>query len=121
MTAALQQQLVATGSPATVLDKLHREIGLTERDIARATGANERSVRRWLGGATMQTRSQERIDDLRATVLELSEAMPPNVIVNWLRARNRALGLDRPLDVLGEGEFRRVQNAIEALRSGEHV
>jgi Protein of unknown function (DUF2384) len=121
MTVTLRRHLDAMTPPATVLERLHVEIGLLERDIARATGANERSVRRWLGGAPMQARSEERIDDLRAVVLELAEAMPPNVIVNWLRARNRVLGLERPLDVLGQGEFERVRNAIEALRSGEHV
>lgn len=127
MTVALRQHLDATRSPATVLERLHLEIGLTERDIARATGANERSVRRWLTGAPMQARSEERIDNLRAVVLELSEAMPPDAIVNWLRARNRAIGLERPIDVLGEDEgngereFRRVLTAVEALRSGEHV
>lgn len=99
---------------------LRREVGLTEADVAAATGADERSVRRWLG-ATRPTRHERQIDDLRSIVQLLAETLTNDGVRQWLRARNRYLKGDRPLDVLARGEYKRVHEAAEAFVEGYFV
>lgn len=95
-------------------------MGLTEADVAKATGADPRSVRRWLG-QTRPVRHEQQIDDLRSIVQLLAETLTPEGIGQWLRARNRYLKGDRPVDVLARGDYRRVQEAAEAFVEGYFV
>jgi transcriptional regulator with XRE-family HTH domain len=102
---------------------LRRHAKLTEADIADGTGASTRTVRRWIAaepeaGEPHYTRQ---IDDLHAIVQELEESLTPKGIRQWLRARNRYLDGERPIDLLREGEFRRVREAALAFRDGYYV
>jgi hypothetical protein len=99
---------------------MRREIGLTEADVAAATGADERSVRRWLV-RTRPVRHERQIDDLRAIVQVLTETLTTDGIRQWLRARNRYLKGEHPLDALARGEYSRVQEAAEAFVEGYFV
>jgi hypothetical protein len=108
----------ATSDPATVVAVLS-ELGLADLDIATAVGVTERSVRRWRAGDSERApllRRWRRVDDLRAAVLILAEdgSLTLDGIVYWLRARNRHLDHQRPLDVLCRGGFELVREA--ALR-----
>jgi hypothetical protein len=94
---------------------LFSAVGLSDADIALAVGATERSVRRWRAGdqATSPTRYRKQIDDLRAILVVLDETGTLSIdgAVHWLRARNRDLGDNRPLDVLRVGDFEAVRAA----------
>ena len=106
-----------------VLGYLRDALGLSEAEVARALGgADSRSVRRWLTGGTVQARFLTRIDDLRDLVDILSDGLAPLQIGRWLRARNRDLERERPLDVLAEaGGYIRVRSAAEAYLQGDPV
>jgi transcriptional regulator with XRE-family HTH domain len=122
MASALADRIAATHDPAEAVRIMRREIGLTEADLAAATGVDRRSVRRWLAASpTRPVRHERRIDDLRAIVEILADGLTENGIRQWLRARNRSLRGERPLDVLARGEFGRVQNAAEAFAQGYFV
>jgi len=105
-------------SPALAVALLS-QIGLSDADIAAAVGATDRSVRRWRHAAdrTAPTRHRRQIDDLRATVLILRESgsLDDQGIIDWLRARNRALDDARPLEALSEGAFAEVRIAALAF------
>jgi transcriptional regulator with XRE-family HTH domain len=101
---------------------LRREMGLTERDLATATGASDRTVRRWLGGdTTPQQRHGERLDDLKVIVEELSDSLTAKGVKQWLHGRNRHLKGDRPIECLAKGDFEAAYNAAQAFSRGYYV
>jgi hypothetical protein len=85
-----------------VKDVVHglQEFGLTQKVIAHATGASERSVRNWLRSSAIRSRTADRLQDLREIVLLLSETLTPRGVGQWLRARNRLLGGHKPIELL---------------------
>lgn len=103
-----------------VLRALRDQVGLSERDIARAAGVNERSVRRWLTGTEPTQDKADRIDDLRTVVRDLGEMLSEENIVSWLHSRNTGLDRQRPLDVLTQPDgYERVAAVVGALLSGD--
>jgi len=100
---------------------LRRELGLTERDLAAATGAADRTVRRWLAGTTPQHRHAAHLDDLKTIVDELTDSLTAKGVRQWLHGRNRVLDGDRPIDRLRKGEFEAVYKAAQAFGRGYYV
>ncbi len=100
-----------------------RELGLTGDDIATATNADGRTVRRWLDGQEPAKQHDEAVDRLRTAVLYLLQrrVLPVEDIALWLRSRSFELGPDpvlgvrRPLDALREGNLKDVLAAADAF------
>ena len=103
--------------------KVLRDIGLSTEDIAIATDADARTVRRWMDAQEPRRGYDEAIDRLRTAVLYLLQrrAMPTNEISLWLRSRSFELGTDpvlgvrRPLDALAEGGLADVLASADAF------
>jgi hypothetical protein len=112
ITADLRDAL----EPRLITDLLG-QFGLTDVDVAIATGTNPRSVRRWKLGTEPTRPTAERVDDLRNVVVLMreSEGMTDRAIVLWLRQRNRELEDHRPLEVLAHGLYGHVRNAALAF------
>lgn len=93
------------------------EVGrLSDADIARATGATPSTSRAWLAGTRAPTgEPAERLVELSALVERLTRVMDPSYIADWLRKPVPALGDDKPLEVLGRGDYRRVAKLVSAL------
>ncbi len=116
------ERLRRTLNRRDVLEVL-REISLTNEDIAIATDADTRTVRRWLDGQEPRRGYDGAIDRLRAAVLYLLQrrAMPPEEIALWLRSRSLELGTHpelgfrQPLDALAEGKLADVISAADAF------
>ena len=109
--------LIKTVNPSRVL-RLLSDIGLTDGEVATAVSADPRSVRRWrAGGDRGPRRYRDRIDDLRAVIVIFADdqSLGDQGIVHWLRARNRLLADERPLEALGRGHFKRVRDAALAF------
>jgi hypothetical protein len=119
-----QTRLSEVAPPAAVVRCLLSEHKLTQREIAGMTGADERSVRRWLAygeDVKIQRRYTRVLDDLRDLLGILGSTLPDEQFSRWLRARNRYLRGDRPLDVIGEGGYEKVREAAEAYADGSYV
>jgi hypothetical protein len=122
MAEALAQRIARVQDATEAVRLIRRDVGLTEADLATATGADTRSVRRWTAARpTRPARHERQIDDLRAIVAILAETLTPQGIRQWLRARNRHLRGERPLDALARGQYTRVQEAAEAFAQGYFV
>ena len=106
-----------------VLTAIKRELDLTDQELARATGAGLRTIRRLLSEdeRPKRTRLEERIDDLRTIVEIIRQAYSTEATRSWLVARNRILGFDRPIDRLAGGEFTVVREAAEAFVDGDYT
>ncbi len=93
------------------------EVGhLSDDDLARATGAARSTSRAWLNGSRSPSGERaERLIELSALVERLERLLEPDYIAVWLRRPVPALGDEKPLDLIGRGEYRRVARLISEL------
>lgn len=93
-----------------------REAGLSEQDIARATGARRSTVRSWAVGArTPRGLAAERIAELAVVSERLRVTVGSDYLPLWLRKPIPILGDDTPLDVLGRGDYRSILEIASSL------
>jgi transcriptional regulator with XRE-family HTH domain len=96
--------------------RLQERAGLSDDDVARATGAAQSTARAWLNGSRSPTGERaERLIELSALVERLERLIEPGYISVWLRKPVPALDDDKPLDLIGRGEYRRVARLISEL------
>lgn len=96
-----------------------RDQGVSLVDIGRATQVKVRQVQHWLAGTSKpQGPTLERLVDLNYLVERLSDVYVPEGIEIWLHGRNRALGGERPIDLLEADQFDVVVNLVEQLTNG---
>ena len=97
---------------------LRRTVGLAERDLAIATGASTRTVRRWLAAdvANAHPRHTARLLELRAVVAVLLDLqMKSYWTAHWLRGRKPVLGSASPLERLAAGDLKSVLLAARGV------
>lgn len=115
--ATVKLQMAPTVHPYAREARRVRDIaGLTDADIARATGAAPSTARAWLAGTRNPTGERaERLIELSALVERLQRVMDSSYIPVWLRRPIEALDDRKPLDLLADGEFREVARVISSL------
>lgn len=96
-------------------------VGFTQKQIASATGATDRSVRNWSATGAISRAHDDRIRELSDISLLLSETMTPRGITQWFSARNRLLGGQRPADLIARGETEAVRQAAASFVEGAYV
>lgn len=103
----------------TLLDHLYEGDVLDAVDLARITKTNPRSVSRWRSETTTPRRAaEELLLELRAVVDLARTVMNDDAARFWLRSPNRDLGYKKPLELIAEGEYRRVVDLLLALAEG---
>lgn len=91
---------------------------LTDVQIARAVGAAPSTVRDWLRLRTSPTGPRaERVAELAEIVDRLARVMQPEYIPVWLSKPIEALDDRKPLELIAEGQARRVARVIAGLES----
>jgi uncharacterized protein (DUF2384 family) len=91
---------------------------LTVGDIARATGANETTVRAWLRDERSPSGAHaERLAELSAIVERLVRVMQATYVPVWLRKPVSLLDDDKPIDVIAAGDYRRVSRVLAGLEA----
>ena len=104
----------AFATEATHIQKIGH---LSAADIARATGANETTVRAWLRGSRSPSGARaERLAELSAIVERLARVMQPTYVPVWMRKPVPLLDDDKPLDVIAAGDYRRVSRVVAGPR-----
>jgi DNA-binding transcriptional regulator YiaG len=112
------QALAESGLYARMVQDL-KETALTNAEVADITGVKVRQVQHWASGAHRpQAQAKERFLELHYIIERLREVYKPEGIDIWIHGRNRALGGQKPIDMLGAGEFEPVLAEIERLASG---
>jgi transcriptional regulator with XRE-family HTH domain len=104
-----------------VVRRLRDDYGLTQSAIAKATGTSARSVRNWEATSAIRPGNDDRLRELREIVLLLGETLTARGVGQWLRARNRVLKGQRPLDLLASGKIKPVRDAAKAYVEGAYV
>ncbi|MFA5889548.1 MAG: DUF2384 domain-containing protein [Actinomycetota bacterium] len=98
-----------------------RRFGLTQKDIASATGASERSIRNWAKTSAIRPTHEGRLSDLREVVLILQDSLTARGVGQWLRARNRLLDGQTPIELLAHGKVDLVRAAAASFVDGAYV
>src|SRR4051812_10994402 len=109
----------------TLGSRLRSAAERTELDraaVAQLVGANPRTVARWLAEDSQpRTEARRRLLEVLAVLEQLSGVLEPQAAHDWLFSPNPALEHRKPVDLLGEGEFRPVLGLIDALAEGVFV
>lgn len=96
-----------------------REHGLSSAEIATVTGVHERQVQHWAAATSRPGgETRDRLVDVHYLVRQLADVYRAEGIQIWLHARNRELDGNRPIDLLTNGDFEPVVQAVARLRSG---
>lgn len=95
-----------------------REAGLEPSDIATATGAVLTTVASWLSSRRSPTGDRRtRLIDLSAIVERASAVMDPGYVPIWMNRPIRALGDERPLELIARGDSRAVLRVLARLEN----
>jgi hypothetical protein len=82
-------------------------------------GVKERQVQHWVAGTHRpKGAKRDRLLELVYIVDRLRDVYRPEGIDIWIHGRNRDLGGRRPIDLLEQGDFATVLNAVERLETG---
>jgi putative toxin-antitoxin system antitoxin component (TIGR02293 family) len=102
-----------------VLDQLMETHVIDAGDLAQITGATPRSVSRWTSARTVPRRdAEDRLLELKAVVDQLRSVLRDEPARLWLRSPNPDLDWHKPLELIAEGEYRRVIGAVLAMAEG---
>jgi len=93
---------------------------LTQAEVGSVTGVSDRAVRAW-ARSTIRPEHYDRLAELRDLVVLLSDSLTPRGVGQWLHARNRLLGGERPLDAVVGGGLDEVRRAALAFIDGSYV
>src|SRR3954467_7666739 len=96
-------------------------IGYTQKQIAKAAGASDRSVRNWATTGAIRPAFNDRIRELFRLSLLLSDTLTWRGVTQWMSARNVLLDNHRPLDPIARDDTDRVAGAVEAFLEGYYV
>lgn len=106
-------------SLAALLDQLYEGDIVDTSDVARVSGSHPRSVSRWQSSDAAPRRdSEERLLELKAVVDLLRRVIRDDAARLWLRAPNPELGYEKPLDLIGSGQYQRVIDLLLAIAEG---
>jgi putative toxin-antitoxin system antitoxin component (TIGR02293 family) len=102
-----------------VLDELIYTHVVDAGDLAQITGATSRSVSRWTTAKAIPRRhAEDRLLELKAVVDQLRSVLRDEPARLWLRSPNPDLDWRKPLELIAEGEYRRVIGAVLAMAEG---
>ena len=110
---------------AVLGERLQRAADLVEldaADVARLIEANPRTVSRWLKRESEpRADARERLLELIVVLETLSQTLTPTAAHDWLFTPNQSLEYHKPVELLRQGEVRRVLGVIDALAEGVFV
>lgn len=124
MTQAIDQREMRDLARAVEVGAVVRALeamGFTQKTLAWATGANERSVRNWRTTSAIRPEFDERLREVREVALLLEDTLTPRGIAQWFTARNRLLSGRRPVDALHQGDTEAVRQAAVSFAEGGYV
>jgi hypothetical protein len=115
MPTDLQQAVEA----AEIVEGLS-DFGFTKDTIAKAINVSSRAMRDWRI-AIIRPANYDRLQEFRDLVVLLTDSLTARGVVQWLQAKNRYLGGERPVDVMGNDQYERVLEAARAFVEGTYL
>lgn len=95
---------------------------LDQADVAMLVGANTRTIARWLAQESEpRTEVRRQLLEVLAVLEQLSAVLEPQAAHDWLFSPNVTLAHRKPIELLADGDWRRVLGLIDALAEGVYV
>lgn len=102
-----------------VLDELLESDIIDTSDVARVAHTTPRSVARWTSAQSTPRRDNEdRLLELKTVVEQLRRVLRDDAARLWLRSPNPEFEWQKPIDLVADGQYRRVLGAILAMGEG---
>jgi transcriptional regulator with XRE-family HTH domain len=116
--ASVEPRLTDSGMYARIVEDL-RDRALTTQELAGVVGVNARQVSNWASGQNIPKGvRRDRLLEVDYIIKLLREVYTREGVDIWLHGRKRSLGGQRPIDLMREGRFQTVLQAVERLRTG---
>jgi putative toxin-antitoxin system antitoxin component (TIGR02293 family) len=97
-------------------------VELDQSDLARVLETNPRTIARWLHRESApRPDARERVLELVAVLDQLSDVLQAQPAHDWLFSPNSLLDHYKPVDLLRDGDYRKVLGAIDAMAEGVFV
>jgi uncharacterized protein (DUF2384 family) len=116
------EHVPSPGRPDALYSRIVEEVrdsGLSTADIARIVGVAERQVRNWTSASNAPSgRNRDRLLELHYVTRLLRDVYTHEGAEVWLHGRKRSLAGQRPVDLLAQGSYEEVIDAIERLHAG---
>lgn len=104
------------------LEHASESVELDQGDLARVLDTNPRTIGRWLHRqSSPRPDSRERVLELLAVLEQLSGVLQARGAHDWLFSPNPLLDHYKPVDLLRDGEYRKVLGVIDAMAEGVFV
>jgi hypothetical protein len=98
------------------------EAGMPADQIARLTGRNERTAQRWLAGETAPRGETKRLlSEISDVIDEFERTFPSGDVTDWIDHRDPDLDFRKPIDLIREGDTRRVLGLLLAIGEGAYL
>lgn len=112
-----------TNEPASVtymrVVKEVTKAGITQAELAKAVGSGPRAVNNWANGQnTPRGEAVKRLLDVRTVIELLGDSYSEEGIDIWLHSRNRNLDMQRPIDLIVEGDIEKVIDQAKWVAGG---
>ena len=115
---AREPSLTDSGMYAQIVTRL-RDHAFSNDELAGVVGVNTRQVSNWASGHNLpRGANRDRLLEVDYIVAQLRDIYTSEGVEIWLHGRKKSLGHQRPIDLLREGRFQTVLNAIERLNAG---
>ena len=119
MTAELA---TSVRQPSLAAELAGLRTAFTVAEIAEIAGSTTRSAQNWVAGRNVpDTRTQDRLVRAAYAVELLSDVFHSEGVRIWFHKPQRVFGHRRPLDLLVEGRFGEINEAIDRLAGGPRL
>jgi hypothetical protein len=98
------------------------EAGIPADQLGRLTGRSERTAKRWLAGETTP-RGETRLllGEISDVIAEFKRTFPGGDVADWIDHRDPDLDFRKPIDLIREGDTRRVLGLLLAIGEGAYL
>jgi transcriptional regulator with XRE-family HTH domain len=103
---------LVTSSIVIDVPQLRVKLGLTQPELARMTGYSTRSIAGWEKGRVISASAIQKFRETEKLQQALSEMMPSEKVIQWLRQPNLAFEGQTPIQVIERGDVHRIWEVI---------
>ncbi|MFN0070225.1 MAG: hypothetical protein ACKVVP_01885 [Chloroflexota bacterium] len=119
----ISESSLLTLTPGQLIAQLRDDLGLVDDEIARAVGADRRSLEAWVAGTSYPQRARRQrlaeLGTLRSHLLQ--DFQEVDAVRAWVQAPNGYLRGIRHVEAIVAGRIDAVEAAAEALASGVFI